>query len=100
LREIHHGGFDAKAQRRSAKVQRKKTTPVPSLKEGGELEGYGCVNRIIERYKEKLPGTDLMVCIAFLSVQPKCTVPLLSSRRGQGWSFSFAPFALLLCAFA
>jgi hypothetical protein len=36
----------------------RRTTPVPSLKKGGELEGYDCVNRIIERYEEKLPGTD------------------------------------------
>jgi hypothetical protein len=67
------------------------------LKEGGELEGYGCVNRMIERYEEKLPGRDWRVCIAFLSVQLMGTVPLLPSRRGQGWSLALCPLLFALC---
>jgi hypothetical protein len=51
------------------------TTPVPSLKEGGELEGYGCTTRIHK------------VQIVSHSAGPMGTAPLLFARRGRGWFF-------------
>jgi hypothetical protein len=50
------------------------TTPVPSLKKGGELYGYGCTARRNVRH-------------GLLSLSAGCqgTAPLLFARRGRGW---------------
>jgi hypothetical protein len=73
---------DERMNRIATQRAQKKTTPVPSLKKGGELNGCGCTARRNARH----------VCP---SAQPGDTVPLLFSRRGQGWSFS----SLFLCAY-
>jgi hypothetical protein len=51
----------------------RRTTPVPSLPKGGEP--YPCA-----------PLSGIKKCTVFvLAVQQIVTVPLLPSRRGQGW---------------